>query len=74
MAQAVRAIYEDGMLRPLEPLDGVADHSEVRLVVHSSEPAPHPLADCVGILPDEDAHEMSRIIEDEFEQIDADTW
>jgi uncharacterized protein (DUF433 family) len=34
----------------------------------------HPLASYVGTLPDEDAEEMLRVIEDEFERIDPDDW
>jgi hypothetical protein len=29
----------------------------------------HPLADCIGIMPDADAEEMRRIIEDEFGKV-----
>lgn len=35
---------------------------------------PHPIAECIGIMPDEDAEEMIKIIEEEFEQVDLDQW
>ena len=73
MSQALKAIYEDGVLRPLEPVLGIKEHTEVHLVLRTSGSG-HPLAGCVGILPDEDAAEMSKIIEGEFERIDADSW
>jgi predicted DNA-binding antitoxin AbrB/MazE fold protein len=68
MAQTVEAIYEDGVLRPIQPLEGVAEHSRVRVTVEAPEAALHPLADCVGILPDADADEIRRIIDEEFER------
>lgn len=61
----IEAIYERGVLRPLRPLE-LPEHTRVRLTV---EPTPtHPLTDCLGIMPDEDAAEMRRIIEQEFER------
>lgn len=35
MAQAIRAIFENGVLRPVEPLEGVAEHSIVELMLRS---------------------------------------
>lgn len=74
MTRTIEALYENGVLRPLEPLEGVAEHSRVKLIVELKERSLHPLSDCIGILPDEDAQEMLRIIEDEFERVDADEW
>jgi len=36
MTAAIRAIYEGGTLRPLEPLD-LAEHTVVRITVETSE-------------------------------------
>ena len=74
MTRTVQALYENGVLRPLEPLEGVAEHSRVQVTVELEERWRHPLADCVGTLPDDDAQEMLRIIEDEFERVDAEEW
>jgi predicted DNA-binding antitoxin AbrB/MazE fold protein len=73
VTRTLEALYEDGVLKPLEPLEGLDDLSRVRLVLELVDVS-HPLAACVGILPDEDAQEMERIIEDEFERIDPDEW
>jgi predicted DNA-binding antitoxin AbrB/MazE fold protein len=70
----VEAIYEEGVLRPVQPLEGIAEHCRVRVTVEIDEAAAHPLADCVGILPDEDADEMLRIVQDAFERVDPDEW
>ncbi len=74
MMQKINAVYEGGVLRPLQSLDGIAEHARVRLTVESVEPAGNALADCIGTLPDEDAVEMRRIIESEFEQVNLREW
>ena len=74
MTRTVHALYENGILRPLEPLEGVDEHSRVRLTIELEPKRPHPLADCVGILPDEDAQEMLAIIQEEFERVDGEEW
>ena len=71
--QTVDAVYENGVLRPLTPLTGVPEHGAVRITVTVDEPA-HPLAACVGILPDADADEMRSAIEREFEGVDPNEW
>lgn len=43
MTQTVEAIYENGVLRPVQPLDGIADQSRVRVTVEPPS-ATHPRA------------------------------
>ena len=74
MTRTIKAIYEGGVLRPLQSLDGIAEHAEVKLTVETVEPAGNGLADCIGILPDEDAAEMRPIVEDEFERVNLRKW
>ncbi len=74
MTRTINAVYEAGVLRPLQSLDGIAEHAQLRLTIESVEPAGNGLADCIGILPDEDASEMRRIVESEFEQVNLDEW
>ena len=74
MTQTVEAVYENGVLRPTVPLRGIGEHCKVKLTVELEERVPHALADCVGILPDADAEEMRRTIEDEFERVDPSEW
>jgi predicted DNA-binding antitoxin AbrB/MazE fold protein len=72
MEKTIDAVFENGVFRPTEPVVGVPEHSRVRVtVVPSTLPA---WADCVGIMPDEDAREMTRIIDEEFEQVDPNDW
>jgi predicted DNA-binding antitoxin AbrB/MazE fold protein len=74
MAQTVEAIYEGGVLHPMQPLEGIAEHSKVKVTVEVEERARHPLADCIGILPDADAEEIRGLIEEAFERINPDEW
>ena len=74
MTRRIEAFYENGVLRPLEPIEGVAEHSRLTLTLELGAARPHPLADLVGTLPDEDAKEMLQAIEDEFERVDPNEW
>ena len=72
--QELDAIYENGVLRPLEPLSDVPEHARVRVRVALPDRTRHVLSECVGIMPDEDAEEMLNIIETEFERVDPREW
>lgn len=51
MTGVVEAIYENGILRPLQALDGVAEKARVRVAVETMPCSGAPgLADGVGIL------------------------
>jgi len=74
MVRTINAVYEGGVLRQLQSLDGLAENTHVKLTVESVDPAGNGLADCIGILPDEDAAEMRRVVESEFEQVNLGEW
>ena len=74
MTRTINAIYEGGVLRPLESLEGIAEHARVKITVEDVESPGGGLAECIGTLPDEDAAEMRRIIESEFEQVNLGDW
>jgi predicted DNA-binding antitoxin AbrB/MazE fold protein len=73
MHKTIEAVYEDGVLRPVQLLEGLQENQRVLLTV-STPPAPNPLAGWVGGLADEDAREMMRVIHSEFEQVDPNDW
>jgi predicted DNA-binding antitoxin AbrB/MazE fold protein len=73
MTRTVEAIYEKGVLRPLTPVEGLAEHARVRISIDQPD-APHPLLQFCGTLPDEDAREIEKLIADEFERVDPDEW
>ena len=74
MTHKVEAIFENGVFRPLQPVSGLDERSRVRLSVEAESANGQDLTDCIGILPDEDAAEMLRIIESEFERVDLRDW
>ena len=69
----VQAIYEHGVLRPLNPLEGIAENSEVELTIQSL-PTRHALKDLFSTLPKEDADEMRKVVDQEFEKVDLSEW
>jgi hypothetical protein len=71
--QTARAILENGALRLLSPLSGIPEGRPLRIIVNVENPT-HPLADCFGVLSDEDAREMRVAIDSEFEKVNPDEW
>lgn len=74
MAKTIHAIYKDGLLKPLDPIEGIKENSEVEIIVSIKEQPPHSILRFAGILSEEDAYAMSKIIEDEFEKVNPDEW
>lgn len=72
--QTIEAVYENGVLRPIQALVGLAEHSKVKVTVESQETPTHPLLQFAGILSDEEAAGLQSIITQEFEQIDHNGW
>ena len=73
MRETLRAVFENGVFRPLKRPQGVSEHREVTLTVTMDE-APSSLADFDGRVSAADALEMREIIEREFERVDAGEW
>ena len=74
MLQIIEAIYENGVLRPLKPLKGFPEHSKLKITIEAEDIEPHPLLQFAGILSNEEAAELTRLIETEFEEIDPNGW
>ena len=74
MSKTIEAVYENGVLRPLSPIKGLKKHQKVSITLGKPLKGKHPLAGLCGILPDKDAAEMLKIVEDEFEKVDVDEW
>ena len=73
MQTTVEAIYSGGVLRPVEALRGI--HENQRVVLTITAPAEgSPLAGWIGDLSDEDASQMIRTIDSEFEKVDPNEW
>ena len=74
MVRLVRAIYENGVFRPLEALDGIPDRSAVSLRVEQMSTDSGRLSDYAGRWSREEAEEIEALIETEFERIDPCDW
>lgn len=68
MPKTIEAIYKEGVFRPINPIKGLKKHQRVALTLREPSKKKHPLAGLCGILPDKDATEMLKIIEEEFER------
>lgn len=73
MKETLRAVFENGVFRPLKRPKGVSERREVTLTV-TIEDAPSSLADFGGRVSADDARDMREIIEREFERVDAGEW
>ena len=73
MKKTVEAVYENGVFRPLERPEGIAEHRQVTLTVTLGG-TPSSLADLSGRLSADDADEMRAIVEREFERVDLREW
>jgi predicted DNA-binding antitoxin AbrB/MazE fold protein len=74
MTRSFKAIYENGVLRPIQPLQGVPERARVDVTVVTQDAPGAGILGCAGTLPDKDAAEMTKIIEEEFEQVDERDW
>lgn len=74
MKRLVRAIYEKGVFRPLEALQGLEDLAAVRLQIEETPANGGCLSDFAGIWTVADADEIGALIEAEFEQVDPREW
>jgi predicted DNA-binding antitoxin AbrB/MazE fold protein len=74
MSKTIEAIYEDGVLRPLMPIKGLRKHQKVSITLKKFSMEKHPLEGLCGILPDDDAAEMLKAVEEEFERVDINEW
>ena len=73
MERMIEAVYSNGVLRPVEPIDWLEENRRVTLTITPSRPG-GPLAGWVGGLSDEDAREMIRAVDEGFERVDPDDW
>ena len=70
MAKTVEAVYEDNVLKPVEPIKGIKEHERV-LVILCSHPIKKGLRELVGTLTHEEAEVMQKLIDEEFEKIEG---
>jgi predicted DNA-binding antitoxin AbrB/MazE fold protein len=71
--RTIEAVFANGVLRPLSPVDFLDENRRVTLTV-SVAGTKRPLEGWVGGLADDDADAMRRTVEAEFERVDPDEW
>jgi predicted DNA-binding antitoxin AbrB/MazE fold protein len=73
MIQQLSAIYENGLLRPLNN-PNLPEKSQVNLVIETNLNSSHPLLQFAGILSDQEAEEIENIINQEFNKVNNNEW
>ncbi len=68
--QTIEAVYEDNVLKPIKPLKGIMEHENVVVTVRPL-PARKGLRDVAGTLTHNEAKEMQKLIDEEFEKIEG---
>ncbi|WP_017294463.1 antitoxin family protein [Geminocystis herdmanii] len=71
--QKLLAIYENGLLRPLNN-PNLPENTKVNIVIESNVTLPHSLSQFAGILSDQEAEEIENIINQEFNIVNNDEW
>jgi predicted DNA-binding antitoxin AbrB/MazE fold protein len=74
MVRLVRAIYENGVFRPLEGVEGLPDQSAVNLRIEHANANGGSLSEFAGLWARDEAEEIEALIEAEFERIDPREW
>jgi len=74
MIRSVRAIYEKGVFRPLDAVEGLAENAPVRLSVEPVFVANGTLGEFAGRWPADEADEIQAVIDAEFGRVDPREW
>ncbi len=70
MTRTVEVIYEGDVLKPLMPIEGVKKHQKIWVIL-CPRPVKKSLRELVGTLTHEEAEEMQKLINGEFENIEG---
>ncbi len=74
MTKTIHAIYKQGMLRPLEPIEGIKENTEVEITISVGDVGTSHILKFAGILSNDEANRMLLTVEEEFERIDMNEW
>ncbi|HVU62949.1 MAG TPA: antitoxin family protein [Phycisphaerales bacterium] len=79
MIRSFKAIFENGVIRPLQPLLGLPNRASLDVTVTSLDHVPsttdaNGVRACLGTISDADAAEMAKLVTDEFERVDERDW
>lgn len=74
MPKTIYAIYEHGILRPLELIKEIGENTEVEVTIAVKQKELSPILRFAGILSEEEANTMLKIVEEEFERVNLNDW
>lgn len=70
MIKTLEVVYEDNVLKPLEPMEGLMEHEKF-IAVLSPYPVKKGLHEIAGTLTHNEAQAMQKLIDEEFEKIEG---
>ncbi|MBI5488123.1 MAG: antitoxin family protein [Deltaproteobacteria bacterium] len=70
--QGIEVVYEGGVFRPVRPLRGVEEHRRACVILEPPAGAGTRFADPGWSLSPEEADEMARVVDAEFDRIEDD--
>lgn len=70
MTRTVEVVYEDNVLKPLEPIEGIKEHERV-IAILSPRPVKKGLRELAGTLTHDEAEAMQKLVDEEFEKIEG---
>ncbi|MEQ8224162.1 MAG: antitoxin family protein [Candidatus Eremiobacterota bacterium] len=70
MVQTIEVIYEDNVLKPVNPIKGLTEHEKISIIIHPGKSKDR-LRKIVGTLDKEEADRMQKLIDEEFGKIEG---
>lgn len=70
MTRAIEVVYEDNVFKPIGQVEGFKEHEKM-VAIFSSRPIKKGLRDLVGTMTHDEAREMQKLIDEEFEKIEG---
>ncbi len=74
MPKTIHAIYEHGILRPLELIKGIGENTGVEVTIAVKQKELSPILRFAGISSEEEANTRLKIVEEEFERVNLNEW
>ena len=75
MTRIIDVIYENGVLKPIKPLEGLDEHRRIRVTLSDDDTSTsRAMEECFGRISPENASKMEAAIEEAFERVNLDDW
>ncbi len=70
MTKAIEVVYENNVFKPLGPVDGIEEHERM-VAIFTRCPVKNGLRNLAGTITHDEAREMQKCIDEEFESIEG---